>query len=387
MRRSVRIVRDARAETARTDGAPTGPGRGSDLNAIGRVLAALGVLLLLVGGCSEERPVSTAAPRSGSVWVADEGRDSIVVIDAATNAVAVTLEGITGPHNVQVGPDGAVVYAVSRAGRVVAIDPDTYRVSAVAPTGRDPAHVIEAPNGKVYVTNAGDGTVSVYRAGGLTPIGLITLDGMPHGLRPAAGGSVIVVANTMDGAIDLIDPATDRFVGAVPVGVGPAQVAVTADSAFAYTGVSDPPRVVKVDLAQRKVIASTPVPDSPVQLYLTPDETEVVSADQGRPDAAGHTLSVIDTATMTPRGIVTVGAGPHGVVVDTSGTWAWVTNTYDDTVTAVDLTDLSLQAPIRVGTGPSGISYSPRAPAAAPDGKTTLRIAGGASVSARGTGP
>ena len=65
---------------------------------------------------------------------------------------------------------------------------------------------------------------------------------------------MIVVANTMDGALDLIDPATDTYVGAVPVGSRPAQVAVTSDGKYAYTGISEPPTVVKVDLAQRKVV-------------------------------------------------------------------------------------------------------------------------------------
>ena len=111
------------------------------------------------------------------------------------------------PHNVQVSREGATVYAVSHSDNiVVAIDPATYRVAAVAATGPAPAHVIEAPNGKVYVTNTADGTVSVYQAPGLQPVGRIQLGDMPHGLRAAAGGSVIVVANTMAGALDLIDP-------------------------------------------------------------------------------------------------------------------------------------------------------------------------------------
>jgi YVTN family beta-propeller protein len=266
------------------------------------------------------------------------------------------------------------VYAVSSAGVVVAIDPTTYRVTATAPTGAKPAHVIEAPNGKVYVSNSGDGTVSVYQAPGLSPAGRITLGGMPHGLRAAAGGSVIVVANTMDGALDLIDPAADKYVGAVPVGPGPAQVAVSADGKFAYTGISDPPSVVKVDLAQREIVGSAIVPNSPVQLYLTPYENEVVSADQGRKDAQGQTLSVIDTKAMTTRGTVTTGAGPHGVVIDASGDWAWVTNSFDNTVTAVDLTTLSAMAPIPVGTQPSDISYSPHPPAAAWANVGTLDI-------------
>lgn len=343
------------------------------LRKLGAITAVLGVL----SGCSgnpQNPPAPSKTPRSGSVWVADEGRDNITVIDAATNAVAMTLNGIKAPHNIQVGRDGDVVYAVSSAGVVVAINRATYQVTATALTGEHPAHVIEAPNGKVYVTNSGDGTVSVYQTPGLSPAGRIALDGMPHGLRPAAGGSVIVVANTMDGALDLIDPTTDTYVGAIPVGSGPAQVAVSADGKYAYTGISEPPSVVKVDLAQRKVVGSAAVPNSPVQLYLTPDETEVVSADQGKKDAQGHTLSVIDTKSMSTRGTVTTGAGPHGVVIDTSGDWAWVTNSYDNTVTAVDLATLTAMTPIPIGTQPSGISYSPRPPATAPTNLATLDI-------------
>lgn len=342
-----------------------------------RTRGAITVFVALLSGCSgtpQAPPAPSAVPRSGSVWVADEGHDSLTVIDAATSAVAMTLNGIKAPHNIQVGRDGAVVYAVSSAGVVVAIDATTYRVTATAPTGSQPAHVIEAPNGKVYVTNSGDGTVSVYQAPGLSPGGRITLGGTPHGLRPAAGGSVVVVANTMDGALDIIDPATDKYMGAVPVGSSPAQVAVSADGKYAYTGISDPPSVVKVDLAQRKIVGSAAVPNSPVQLYLTPDETQVVSADQGEKDAQGHTLSVIDTNAMTTRGTVTTGAGPHGVVIDGSGDWAWVTNSYDNTVTAVDLSTLTAMATIPVGTQPSGISYSPRAPVAAPANVGTLDI-------------
>jgi YVTN family beta-propeller protein len=258
------------------------------------------------------------------------------------------------------------VYAVSNSDdTVVAIDPATYKVAAVAATGPAPAHVIDAPNGKVYVTNMGDGTVSVYRGLGLQPVGRIQLGDMPHGLRPAAGGSVIVVANTLSGALDLIDPATDTSTGAVPVGSGPVQVAVTSDGRYAYTGITNPPAVVKVDLAAHKVVGTATVSASPVQLYLTPDEKTVVSADQGTAQQPGHSLSVIDTAVMSIRGAVPTGSGPHGVVIDTSGTWAWVTNTFANTVTAVNLATLSVAATVPVGTEPAGISYSPSPPVVA----------------------
>lgn len=308
------------------------------------------------------------------MWVANETGNSITVIDAGTNAVTTTVTGLEGPHNVQISRDGATAYAVSGSNMVVALSTSTYAVEAAAATGPAPAHVIEAPNGRVYVTNADDGSVSVYRTPGLELTVRIQLGGMPHGLRPAASGSVIVVANSMAGAVDLIDPTTDRFLGEVPVGPSPAQVAVSADGRYAYTGTTEPPAVVKVDLGSRTVVGSTRVSASPVQLYLTPDETTVLSADQGSRDGPGHAVSVIDAATMTARGTIGTGSGPHGVVIDTTGARAWVTNTYDDTVSVIELAGRSVAATVPVGAEPNGISYSPRPPAPADAPTTTLNI-------------
>jgi len=320
-------------------------------------------------------PASPTQVHAGSVWVADEAGDSLTIIDAEANSVVATLAGLKEPHNVQVGRDGATVFAVSGSSNlVVAIDARTYAVQAVARTGSAPAHVIDAPNGKVYVTNSDDGTVSVYRRPGLQPTSLITLGGMPHGLRPAAGGSVIVVAKSMAGALDLIDPATDTSFGRVHVGTGPAQVAVAADGRYAYAGITDPPSVVKVDLTARAVIGTAYVPAPPVQLYLAPDESTVLSADQGTMESPGHTVSLIDTRAMTVRGTVTTGSGPHGVVIDTAGTRAWVTNTYDNAVSVIDLLTHSVVATIQTGTAPSGISYSPHRATATNTPTTTLEI-------------
>src|SRR5690625_76959 len=311
---------------------------------------------------------SPAAPGSGtlagSVWVSNDGGDSLSVIDAATNALTVTLRGLTNPHNIQVGLAGTAVYATDTSDRVVTVDPATYTVAAVAGTGSHPAHAIEAPNGRVYVTNAGDATVSVYHAGGLQPAKTIQLTGMPHGLRAAPNGWLIVVADMPSGALDLIDPADDRRLGSIPVGPEPVQVAVSADGRHAYATVTDPPAVVKVDLVDRKVVGAVPVSARPVQLYLTPDDATVLSADEGTPEQPGNQLSVIDTDSMTVRQSITVGSGPHGVVIDDSGARAYVTNRFDDTVSVVDLAGHSLIATVPVGPGPTGVSYSTRAPAA-----------------------
>ncbi|BBZ63529.1 YVTN family beta-propeller repeat protein [Mycolicibacterium monacense] len=344
-----------------------------------RTEALLSALLLAVAlaGCAggdpetagQSPPRPTPPPRSagvtGSLWVADEGGNSLTVLDTTADSVATTLTGIQAPHNVQVGRDAAVVYATSAGtDTVVAIDADTYTVAATAETGSHPAHVIEAPNGKVYVADSEAGTVSVFQGQDLRSLGRIEVGGMPHGLRAAPDGSVIVVANHMTGALDVIDARTDQKTFSVPVGEGPAQVAVSADGRHAYTGVTDPASVVKVDLDSRTVVGRVAVSAAPVQVYLSPDDAMVVSADQGSPDAPGHAASLIDTRTMSVRATVETGAGPHGVVIDSSGRRAWVTNSYDDSVSVIDLAGERVSTTIPVGKGPNGISYSPRPPAA-----------------------
>src|SRR5690606_5718808 len=200
----------------------------------------------------------------------------------------------------------------------------------------------------------------------------------------------------------------------VPVGEGPAQVAVSADGRCAYTGITEPAEVIKVDLTAREgggsvavsappaeasltpddatvapaeqgaadapaaggtpaevikvdltareVVGSVAVSAPPAQVSLTPDDATVVSADQGTADAPGDAVSLIDTARMTVRATVETGAGPHGVVVDPAGTFAWVTNSGDNSLSAVDLADRSVSATVPVGERPSGVSYSPRPP-------------------------
>lgn len=346
-----------------------------------RLLGALALAGGLLAGCGGGHrdtgdPATETAPAVGSVWVANDDGESLSVINAATGTVAVTLTGLDHPHNVQVGRDGITAYAVQADDTVVAIDAVTYSVNAVAHTGAQPAHVIEAPNNKVYVTGSGDGTVAVFTAGDLTPIATIALGGAPHGLRAAADGSVLVVANTGTGALDLIDPGNDRLTGSVPVGSGPVQVAVSPDGRYAYAGVTDPPSVVKVDLTTRAVVGTAAVPAAPVQLYLTPDAATVLSANEGTADRPGKTVSLIDTADFEVRSSLKVGAAPHGVVVDDAGRHAWVSNTGDDTVSVLTLDPAASGAVIPVGAGPTGISYSPFPPTEATIDTLPLEIPG-----------
>ena len=93
----------------------------------------------------------------------------------------------------------------------------------------------------------------------------------PHGLRSAADGSGDRYRrpSERDGGADRPRHGSS-VTGSIAVGSGPAQVAVSSDGRYAYTGTTGTPAVVKVDLTSRTVVGSVAVPTVPVQLYLTP---------------------------------------------------------------------------------------------------------------------
>jgi YVTN family beta-propeller protein len=334
-----------------------------------RLLPVLAVGLVLTGctttGSTQVQPVAAPAADpatsvSGSVWVADEGGHRLSVLDAATGEHVLTLDGLTAPHNVQAAADGASVWVVSGDGLLVALTADG-TVRATAATEPHPAHVVAAPDGRVFVTSSDGRSLTGYDSA-LQPVVRVELPGSPHGLRLDANARTAVVANTGAGTLDAVDLGTGRLTASVPVGEKPIQVAVSDDGRWAYASVASTSEVVKVDLRAGAVVARTALPAAPAQVLLT-GAGDLLTADQGTEHAPGSTVSVLDPETLDLRGRVTVGSGPHGLTADPTGRVAWVTNVYDDTVSAVDVRALRVLGTTAVGVAPNGVSWSPQAPA------------------------
>jgi YVTN family beta-propeller protein len=111
-----------------------------------------------------------------------------------------------------------------------------------------------------------------------------------------------------------------------------------------------------------------------VQIYVTPDASTILVANQGTEEAPGTTLSIVDAATLTEVGKVETGQGAHGVVVEPSGRYAYVTNLYGDNLTVVDLVDRQVMATVPTGASPNGVSFSSVVTVAAPSSEIVLPI-------------
>jgi YVTN family beta-propeller protein len=328
---------------------------------------------------------SGAASAGNQVYVANEGADTVSVLDPASLATQATVRVGKMPHNVQVSPDGKFAWvtnngdpgqsngasmhkdmapgahaAMTPTGAVWVIDTSTHAVVAKVPVGMHPAHVVLSPDGRMaYVTNGGDNTVSVIDAAARTPVATIAVGQFPHGLRFSPDGKEVYVANLKGGTVSVIDSALQKEVAQLPAGKGPAQVGFTADGRSAFVSLSGESAVAMIDPATRRVVRKVSVGQVPIQLYATPDSRTLLVANQGSRARPGKTVSLIDLESFKVAATLVTGAGAHGVVVDREGRFAYVSNTYANSVSILDLQDRKVVKTVLVGKAPNGISITP----------------------------
>ena len=328
--------------------------------------------------------VSSSTWAAGAkVFVADEGSDTLTVIDAASFKKLATIPVGRGPHNVQLSPDGKRAWVTTNGergsgakdehaghgnahepasgqGQIWGIDTETHAVVAKHAVGLHPAHVVLTPNGRyAYVTNGGENTVSVIELPAGKLAATIPVGAYPHGVRISPDGREAYVANLKDGSVSIIDTASMKEAARLPVGKAPAQTGFTPDGRTAFVSLSGEDRVALIDPVARKVLRKVPVGTVPIQLYASLDGKQLFVANQGSRQRPGMTVSVIDIASGKVTKSVRAGRGAHGVVVGTDGRYAYVTNTFENTVSVIDVASLTVVSSVPTGKAPNGISLAP----------------------------
>lgn len=225
------------------------------------------------------------------------------------------------------------------------------------PTGRGPSDVAIASSGatgRAYVTNSGNGTMSLipFTAGiqpqVSTPV-TVTVGGVPTGIALSPDGRWAYVADNLAGVLVVYDTVNLRTDGLVTVGSGPWGVAASPDGTRVYVANNGSGTVSVVDTASRSVIAAIPVGMTPGDIALDPSGRTLYVPSNG-----SGTVSVVDTATSTVRAIVPVGSQPWGVAA--TDTAAFVANFASGTVSVIDRASASVIATVATGTSPFGVA-------------------------------
>ena len=235
---------------------------------------------------------------TGRAYVANETTATVSVIDTATDEVVDTIclgsdpaiaqtpqpagpcnakadhhaalyNGHVGTHGLSLTPQNDLLIVTNRiSGTVVAVDTTTNDLLGYLPVGREPHLVTARPGGQeAWAAIRGEDYVEV-----------VGLD------RERLHDSTLHRTDRMESEAK------------VATATGPSMITFTSDGATAFVVQAKEKRVLKVDAATRKVVASAPVSQKFTPFgYVSPDDEELWLVHKG----AG-TLSVLDTETLQP---------------------------------------------------------------------------------------
>ena len=331
--------------------------------------------LLAGAGLFLAAPMARAsADCGGTIFTADEGSASISAVDLASGRVSTVAVPIT-PHNVQAVADGRRLFAVGTAagahgadhtragGRLVVLEPvagAAPRIVAEMPAGRHPGHVVaDAVGERGFVTDAEADALLIIDIAQRRVAASVPVGDYPHGLRLTPDGREAWLANVKDGTVSVVDIVVGREVARIPVGPSPVQVGFLPDGSRAYVSLRGANAVAEIDARTRRVLRRIPVGPGPVQLFATPDGRLLYVANEGTRASPGTTASVIDLAAGSVIATVETGRGAHGVVVCETGSRAFVTNLYDNTLTEIDVATQAVRRRFQVGRTPNGVTWVP----------------------------
>ncbi len=211
------------------------------------------------------------------------------------------------PHGAAALLDGSLLLTLGHDDAVAAFTTDGRELWRAA-VGREPHAVALGPDGRAYVANAGDSSVSVVDLGERRETGQHAVGATPESVSVSDDG-IVYVANAGSGTVSAIDVRTGR---ASTVAVGGRPVRVVA-------------------LRRGGALAA-------------------VQGEQGR-------LVALDRSGV--RWSVAIGAAPDGIALDPEERWAFVAENRTSVVAVVDLKGQRVRSRFSAGDGPSGLLFRP----------------------------
>jgi len=178
----------------------------------------------------------------------------------------------------------------------------------------------------------------------------------PHNSAISPDGRTAYVGSQQQGAMALVivDLVKKVEVGRVPLDKTPRALDISPDGKWLYFTVAGADAVQVLNTATNKVVGQIPVGASPHHPLFTPNGKSGLVVSQG----PGN-LEILDPSSNTRSANVTVGKLPHWIAVSSDGRTAYVTDEGSNDVSVVDLGGQKVTATIPVGNAPRKIAVQP----------------------------
>jgi YVTN family beta-propeller protein len=217
-----------------------------------------------------------------------------------------------------------------------------------------------------YVTNGGDGTVTVLDLTSLRQDRILKVGSDPTGMATNPLRNEVYAVNTGSNSVSVIDAAHDEVVATIPVRRQPYFIDVDATGEHAYVANAGSNDVSVIDLTKRRQTAVIGVGEKPGMAKITPDGDSLVVSNGG-----SGSVSVADPHTLRVRSVFPGCPGATDVIVTPDSAKAFITcsaghqvmaiglaQKHGDALTDLDKTD-RLLAFLDVGKSPVHLALKP----------------------------
>jgi YVTN family beta-propeller protein len=276
---------------------------------------------------------------------------------AAQTGPAINVwQAITGPISPTVADLPARVYVPDELrGNVTVIDPATFQVIDRYPSGTTAHHVAPGPDfTKLYVNNMGSSNLLEIDARTGKPTRTIAA-AVPYNLYFTTDGSKAIVAAEPNNTLDFYDPVSWRRIKSLPLGCnGVDHLDMSANGRYLLVSCEFDGQVVKVDTEQMTIAGRVNLGGLPVDIKLAPDGSVFYIANQGR-----HGVSIVDPIAMRELAFLPTGQGAHGMAISRDTKSLYVGNRLAGTISVIDFASGQITATWYTGGSPDMLQVSP----------------------------
>ncbi len=242
---------------------------------------------------------------------------SVIDLTAKKELRRVDLSPLLRPHGLQ--EIGGKIYFTAETNRAIArYDPTTNKVDWLMGTGQNASHMIVGTldQKRFYTANIGSDSVTAFEFASVPPaqsrIVQIAVGKQPEAIDLSPDGKEVWVGLNAEGAVDVIDTATNKVVEKVKLGERPYRVKFTPDGKFVVMTMPNTKELIVIEAATRKEAKRIKLESAPLGIVFSKDgKTAFVSAVQAdfvlKIDMEkGAVLSKVETGKV-PDGIALAG--------------------------------------------------------------------------------
>lgn len=293
------------------------------------------------------------------LYTANEGADSVSIVDISAGQVSSTATVGAGPRGIAALPDESKLYVTNADGSTVSIvDIDDPTIVSSLAVGASPTGIAVSSDGtRVFVVNSADGTVSVIDSSATTPsvVDTYTVGTSPAACSLTANGETLFVTNSGDNTVSIL-LAADGSALVSPLAVGNNPQGVASGSRYTVVCNFDSGTVSVIDgTAIGSTVPQVAVDSEPVAVVVDEFDAFAYVANSG-----SDSISVVNLEVLSVVGTVDLSGGtskgPWALTLDSEGEYLYATYRITSQVAKIDLGELSVLTTYSVGTNPVGIA-------------------------------